>query len=629
MKLRNLIPLRVKIIGIVAVSLIASLGSIFVVSSALIVEDKTTYVLDYSLVQVRSAARAIDSQVEETIMGLRLLDTEERQEQAAKERAEQLKQNQGLRRLLVLAVSADGSLKQERVWNDPSGTAPQILDQLGWTTPRFRREKQIVARATDGSLAIAVHIPPQPGRQERVYIGWLRPDPGIPEGEATVDLHVIDTAGEVLFSSVRNDSRLPASKIRTLARPVLGGTFESGVQSWSYRSTDFVVGYQRLRNDELWVFSVVPRDIAFAAVRGLLIRTLALGLCVFCISIGLTLITVKQVTEGLRQMAAVVGRMNQGAFQYRVDIRGMGNDEIGLLASSFNAMADRINELMSEAARKVERKHEKQVIDVVHNHILPEKPFDHSNIQLAGATLSAKECGGDWWNYVRIGDYLVWVMGKVEGRGLAPAVISAAAHGAFTTYAETTRMTTGKIPDLNLLLQQINRAIFEAGRGKAQAGCLLCCFNTISGRLEMMNLSHTPPLLHRIGFGGRPKNDAERFSAMEVERFAPVGRGKDIQVKSQFFQLKAEDLIIFNSRGVTDNVMDASIYSGIATLFDDFGLQAGKIAPGMTKHCAGLFKLKEGEYPPDDVTTVVVAVPKKAFFMQVEEEETPAKKKAA
>jgi serine phosphatase RsbU (regulator of sigma subunit) len=628
MRLRNIFPLRLKIIGIVTLSLVASLGSIFVVSSALIVEDKTTYVLDYSLIQVRSAARAIDSQIESVVTGLRLLEAEDSNESAAKAYAERLKSEQGLRRLLVLGIGKDGSLKLERAWND-NGTGAQILDQLGWTTPRFRREKKIVARSPDGSVAVAIHIEPTQRRTEKAYVAWIRPDPGIPEGEATVDLHVLDTAGEVLFSSVRNDSRLPGSRLRNLARPVLTGTFDSGVQTWTYKSTDFVAGYQRLKNDELWVFSIVPRDIAFAAVQGLLVRTLALGLCILFIAIGLTLITVKQVTEGLRQMAAVVSRMNSGTFQYRVDTRGMSNDEIGMLASSFNLMADRIDELMVDAARKVERKHEKQVIEVVHNHILPEKPYDSSNIQLAGSTLSAKDCGGDWWNYVKIGDYLVWVMGKVDGRGLAPAVISAAAHGAFTTYAETTRLTSGKTPDLKLLLQQINRAVFEAGRGKAQAQVILCCFNTMSGRLEMMNLSHSHPLLHRIGFGGRPENDAERYSLMEVERFAPLGRGPEVKVKSQYFQLKPEDLIIFNSRGVTENLQDGAIYKSIAHLYDDFGLQAGKIAPGMTKKFSELWKLKEGDYPPDDVTTVVVAVPKKAYFMQVEEDLKKAVGKAA
>lgn len=622
MRLRNLFPLRLKIIGIVTLSLVASLGSIFVVSSALIVEDKTTYVLDYSLIQVRSAARAIDAQIEAVVTGLRLLEAEET-EALANRYAEKLKKEQGLKRLLVLNIEKEGSLRIARSWND-NGSGAQILDQLGWTTPRFRREKKIVARSPDGALAVAVHIEARARKPERAYVAWIRPDPGIPEGEATVDVHVIDSTGEVLFSALRNDSRLPGSRIRVLARPVLTGTFDSGVQSWNFRGTDFVAGYQRLKNDELWVFSVVPRDVAFAAVQGLLVRTLALGLCILFVAIGLTLITVKQMTEGLRQMAAVVSRMNQGAFQFRVDTRGMSNDEIGMLASSFNSMAARIDELMTEAARKVERKHEKKVIDVVQNHILPEKPFDHSNIQLAGATLSAKEGGGDWWNYVKIGDYLVWVIGKVEGSGLTPTVISAAAHGAFTTYAETTRLTSGRTPDLKLLLQQINRAVFEAGRGKAQASCILCRFNTMSGRLEMMNLSHAHPLIHRIGFGGRPKNDAERFSHMEVERFRPIGKKAEVNVKSQVFQLKPEDLIIFNSKGLTENIDEGAIYKGIAGLFDDFGLQAAKIAPGMTKKCAELWKLKEGEYPPDDMTTVVVSVPKKAYFMQVEEDSEKA-----
>ena len=53
-----------------------------------------------------------------------------------------------------------------------------------------------------------------------------------------------------------------------------------------------------------------------------------------------------------------------GEFGWRVDTKSLGHDEIGSLATSFNSMADKIDELVTASAKKADAESQKREVNL-------------------------------------------------------------------------------------------------------------------------------------------------------------------------------------------------------------------------------------------------------------------------
>jgi serine phosphatase RsbU (regulator of sigma subunit) len=324
-------------------------------------------------------------------------------------------------------------------------------------------------------------------------------------------------------------------------------------------------------------------------------------------------------------MSVATEKVSKGNFSFRVDTNGLGYDEIGSLAHSFNMMADKIDELMQDTAAKVEFKNNKQAVDAIREGLFPGKAFTHSNFRLAGASISSPVYGGDWWQYTRIRDHVVFALGKVADRGLTAAIMTAAVHGAFTTFTAMTQLDPKAVPSMKDLTRFLNLAAYDAGKGKGRMAFVLGIMDTQSGQLQLVNAGHTPPLLHRVGFGGRPEKTSERFSILTKKLYTAFGQSPEVNFEAESVQLKQNDSLFLYTHGLTSvkNLKGEIMLStqgareSFAKLADEYGLQAQKISEGLIENSKKVWG-KAAEALPDDATVLVASIPEDAYFMSVE-----------
>lgn len=627
--LRNSIPVRVKFILLMVGALTASLGSILGAGMAIFIDDKGSYILDYNLTQVQSAASSVENQIQKILMTSNLLHLyrEKSDPRAIEKVFQETSKALKLKRLLILDIEKAGTLKITTSLGDDDGSLAHHLDQLGWDSLRFLNDPVLVGKAAGGDLAVGTLITKSTsGGKGTAYIFFITPDLNLPETASDFQVYLVDSTGDTLYSNhAGTQTAIKKTQMAEILKSVFEGKITAGVRKWSNSQDDYLASYRRLDFKELTVVGLIAERTAFAAVKMLFLRSIVLGISVLLIAVGLALLFLKQLTDGLRAMMAVTEKVAEGTFAFRVDTKGMGNDEIGALATSFNLMAGKIDELMTEVANKIEVKHDRETVVAVQGNLFPDTPLEHKQITFTGKSIFSRQCGGDWWHYDQIGDYVILIVGKVEGRGLTAAMLTAAAHGAASTFTATTKMINIKNPNLKFLVTHLNTAIFEAAKGRQKLACFVALFDTHSGELQMVNAGHPIPYLHRLKHGGRPGDPTKRFEPIPLKKNPPLGSAESIKIDPDLFQLQAGDMLFWYTVGLIktlnlkgEDITTKRIFDYLANAYDEYDCQADKISASMIDEATKFFG-EVAEAPPDDITVAVLAVPKKAYFVEREE----------
>jgi two-component system OmpR family sensor kinase/two-component system sensor histidine kinase BaeS len=118
------------------------------------------------------------------------------------------------------------------------------------------------------------------------------------------------------LSTVSTDE---TGRLRVLTEPVIGG----GATIGTFRVAD----------------PLTSVDQALASLRN---RFIAVGLGALVLSVAIAIWVANLITRPLRRMAAVASAVDSGDLSHRIDYSG--EDEVGVLAESFNHMMDRLEE---------------------------------------------------------------------------------------------------------------------------------------------------------------------------------------------------------------------------------------------------------------------------------------------
>ncbi len=617
------LPIRLKIVLLTTTVLALSLGALLLVGVKFFIEDKNSYILDYNFNRVRTAAGHVEHQIDAIVSSVMLINSQPSLGETTFRDAATRHQLKGL---LILQHTPEGGLAAEKTFGMDRHKMVANLDLLGWNIHRFEHSRYLVGRGTDGEMVLGVSL------GNHAYVAFARPDFQIEQSARRFDLYLTDASGNTLLSHFGGGrASLSAVEVRNKLRPILDGTFSSGAQIWETgHSGAMLAGYQKLPSRDLTVLGLLPADEAYSSVRGLVWRTLILGLSFLAGATGLTLLFIRRLTEGLRQMAEATRQVSQGVFSVRVKTHRLGNDELGLLAGSFNSMAEKIDELMKQTAAKVEVQKNLETVQSVQNLLVPTQPFSHANMMLSGLTQGGGECGGDWWNYASIRDHLIIVVGNVSGRGLSAAMLTAAAHGAFSTFASAARLM--KIPPpLRLLLSNLNNAICDASRGQGRLSGFATCFELSSGTLQVVNFGGPQPILFRQPVGPKEaeKPMASRFHRIGLKEAKPLGSPEEPIFQFETYTLMPEDMVLWFTPGLFEvknmhgqpMLTQQRLQEDLFALFGRFGAQADAFVKALGSRVNETFGTAATQLPVD-VTLLIAAVPKKAFFMRTEPETT-------
>ncbi len=362
----------------------------------------------------------------------------------------------------------------------------------------------------------------------------------------------------------------------------------------------FLSGYAPVRDSAGGVIAIVGVDMAaddvYAIQKEVKRRAffiLALGLA---ISVAIGLLVAGNIARPIKRLVEGTRHIAKGDLQHKVEVRG--DDEIAELGASFNNMSAelirRMDELRRTTAEKERLVREIEIARGIQQSFLPERSPVIDGFEIAATSLPARVVGGDFYDFIPL-DSRRWglVVADVAGKGVPAALFMALSR-------TLVRASTIGKQSISEGIKQANRLIVE----DSSTNMFVTLFYTIldSGKrsLEYLNAGHNPPLLFREG-----ANDIMLLKAQGM----PLGISSELDIKSEKIELKAGDLVILYTDGVTEAV-DAA-----REQFGEDRLAAAARSGRQLGPAAIIEKIQEelkrfvGDQPQfDDITLMVIKV---------------------
>jgi sigma-B regulation protein RsbU (phosphoserine phosphatase) len=169
-------------------------------------------------------------------------------------------------------------------------------------------------------------------------------------------------------------------------------------------------------------------------------------------------------------------------------------------------------------------------------------------VRWAGRLEPALRIGGDFYDFIRVDDGDVFVVGDVSGKGIPASLLQASAHSLFRTLGRETVNPAD-------LMTRISREIFAENAGSSYVTCVVARVDRAHRTLTYVNAGHPAGLMvgrsgHRLLSQGGP----------------PLGLFPETAYDEEVLSLEPGDLGVIVSDGITeameeDNVTAADVLS--------------------------------------------------------------------
>lgn len=174
----------------------------------------------------------------------------------------------------------------------------------------------------------------------------------------------------------------------------------------------------------------------------------------------------------------------------RQDGKKFTKKDLKLLSTIANqAMACvHIKGLVEEINHRETLRHEMEQIRLIQDSYLPKRAPEVQGYDVAGRCEMADSVGGDYFDYVKVEDYLYMVVADVTGHNMSSAVTMVNFRSRFLAYVEDCQ-------EPGVLLEKLNQSLFaDLELYEHFVSCVILRLNTKTAELEYANAGHYPPL---------------------------------------------------------------------------------------------------------------------------------------
>jgi serine phosphatase RsbU (regulator of sigma subunit) len=274
-------------------------------------------------------------------------------------------------------------------------------------------------------------------------------------------------------------------------------------------------------------------------------------------------------------------------------IREFTREDLNLLTVMANVAAIRIEHARLNEIEEAERAMAKEMEQAgqIQRGLLPETAPVVKGLDLAGKTVAARTCGGDYFDFLTFPDGRVAAMvGDVAGKGMPAALMMSSLQARVQVVFE-------EADDLARKIARLNKIICANCPDNRFITFFMTVMDPATGELVYANAGHNPPVLVRTAGGFDLLNEGGGV----ILGILPMASYKESRVAMQ-----PGDVLILYSDGVTEAVNPAG---------EDFGedriadlVRAMRDQPA-TEICdalhAAVTAFTEGAPPADDITVVV------------------------
>jgi sigma-B regulation protein RsbU (phosphoserine phosphatase) len=222
---------------------------------------------------------------------------------------------------------------------------------------------------------------------------------------------------------------------------------------------------------------------------------------------------------------------------------------LSILAANFAISLEnaRLYEQVARDEARLDR--DLQAAKRIQGALLRSVPNDDYGLDMAARYISARELGGDLYEFLRYGPQQLGVaLGDVSGKGTAAALYGAVAIGIMRSLAPQKLQP----PEM---LRQMNQII---GERRIEGRFMTACFATWQkgrSKLRVANAGQSQPLLYKDG----------RCGKVELTGF-PLGIFEDVSYDEWGVTLESGDILVFHSDGIAETANSEGQFFGMERL---------------------------------------------------------------
>jgi sigma-B regulation protein RsbU (phosphoserine phosphatase) len=198
----------------------------------------------------------------------------------------------------------------------------------------------------------------------------------------------------------------------------------------------------------------------------------------------------RSIVGPVENILSTVSDIKEGNLQTRVKV--VSNDEIGVLGDAVNEMTRGL----------IERERMQQSLNLakeVQQNLLPKSNLKLNGFDIAGKSVYCDETGGDYYDFISIGDndrqMIGVVIGDVSGHGISSALLMATVRSALRQRASLTANIATIMTDVN---RQLANDVEDSGQFMTM---FFLALDTATRQLEWVRAGHDPGIVYDPGSG--------------------------------------------------------------------------------------------------------------------------------
>jgi len=261
----------------------------------------------------------------------------------------------------------------------------------------------------------------------------------------------------------------------------------------------------------------------------------AIVLFVYAVALTIAFVLVGSIARNVNRLTRATEAAARGDFSVRVQSKS--RDQIGDLARSFDGMADSIQRLLQDTARKERLESEIAIARTIQHKLLPPTEASLEGVSVLAHFEPVAEIGGDYYDYVRMPDgRLAFALGDVSGHGLPTGLLVAMAKAGLSSLVEAGH-------DGGELFARMNDLIHRSTDPRHYMTLAFLAYDAATRTGTLTNAGQLAP--YRVSASG--------LESLSLPSF-PLGLfpGKTFPSRAQSFA--AGDVLVFYSDGLIEAV---------------------------------------------------------------------------
>ena len=245
-------------------------------------------------------------------------------------------------------------------------------------------------------------------------------------------------------------------------------------------------------------------------------------------------------TRPIRTLMRDLRQVSLGDLQHQS--RVTSGDELGNLARTFNQMTRSLHTAQAAKLSQKALEHELSLATNIQGGLLPSELPEIPGLDLAAFYLSAKEVGGDYYDFLQVDDHTIgMVVADVSGKGIPGSLVMTMTRSMLHMAARDNHSPQQTIIEVNnFLAPDMNPGMFVT--------MAYLVLDTRTREIRLVRAGHNAPLLYSARHGQvidlHPKG-----IAIGLDREGPLFSS---QLETQKFTLQPGDILVLYTDGIVE-----------------------------------------------------------------------------